>query len=66
MSRLEEENPEKLTLHRKQKCKYTAGICILLDDVDENSQEESKAPIIMPVYYPTKEELWVEIPQEII
>ena len=62
---LEEENQKKLNLYIKQRCEYTRGLCILLNEVhevlrkdEEKCEEENKAPIITPLYYPTKEELW--------
>ena len=73
MTKLEEENPEKLNLYVKQKCRYLAVIQILLEEVDkvlqrddERQQEENKSPIRTPAYYPSKEELQVEAPQETI
>ena len=70
---LEDENKDQISLHINQKTEFTAGLHMLIDEIDSVLQKynecrkamESKT-VKTPKFYLTGRQLWVEMPVDII
>ena len=73
MCQLENENDDKIELYITQKSKFTAGLCMIIDQIDrilrkddERRQRAGLQILRAPKFYPSGVDLWVEMPVDII
>ena len=73
ISQLEEENQDQIELYIKQKSKFTVGIHMLVDQIDSDLKRDDECrqtrgfqAVKRPNFYPFHEELWAEMPVDII
>ena len=73
ISQLEEENQDQIELYIKQKCEFTVGIRMLVDQIDsvlkrddECRQTRGFQAMKIPKFYPSHEQLWTEMLVDII
>ena len=73
LSQLEDENPDQIELYIKQKSEFTAVIHMLIDQIDNILRRDDKSRQTMGFqalkstkFYPSSEELWAEMPVDII
>ena len=72
-SLLEEENQDQIELYIKHKSEFTVGIHMLVDQIhsvlkrdDECQQTRGFQAVKTPKFYPSSEQLWTEMPVDII
>ena len=70
---LEDENQDQISLYVTQKTEFTAGLCMLIDQIDSVLQKDDKhckavgfQMVKTPRFYPSGTQLWVEMPVNII
>ena len=73
LSQLEDENPDQIEVYIKQKSEFTAGICMLIDQIDNILRGDDQCQQTMgfqavksPKFYPSSEQLWAKMPVDII
>ena len=73
MCQLENENEDKISLYITQKGEFTAGLCMLIDQIDrflrkddERQQGVGLQVLRTPKFYPSGVDLWAEMPVDII
>ena len=73
LSQLEDENPDQIELYIKQKSEFTVGIRMLIDQIDNILRRDDQHQKTMgfqavksPKFYPSSEQLWAEMPVDII
>ena len=73
MCQLESENKDKISLYITQKSKFTAGLHMLIDQIDgilrkddERQQLVGLQTLRTPKFYPLGVDLWAEMPVDII
>ena len=73
MEHLEEENQDQVTLYMTQKSGFTAGLWMIIDQIDSVLRKDDKHRKDMgfqlmksPTFYPTSIQLWSEMPVDII
>ena len=73
MEHLEEENQDQVTLYVTQKAEFTAGLWMIIDQIDSVLQRDDKhskdmgfQAVKSPTFYPTSVQLWLEMPADII
>ena len=73
ISQLQEENQDQIELYIKQKSDFTVGIHMLVDQIDsilkrddECQQTRGFQAVKTPKFYPSREQLWAEMPVDII
>ena len=73
MCQLENENDDKIELYTTQKSEFTAGLCMIIDQIDrilrkhdERRQRAGLQILRAPKFYPSGVDLWVEMPVDII
>ena len=73
MCQLEYENKDKILLYITQKGEFTAGLCILIDQIDgflrkDNERQQGVGLQVLrtPKFYPSGVDLWVEMSADVI
>ena len=73
LSQLEDENPDQIELYIKQKSEFIVGIHMLIDQIDNILRRDDQHQKTMgfiavksPKFYPSSEQLWAEMPVDII
>ena len=73
MCQLENENDDRITLYITQKGEFTAGLCMLIDQIDRilRQDDEKRQGAGLQVlrtlkFYPSGVDLWAEMPVDII
>ena len=72
MMQLEDNNQEQMALYVGQKSEFTAGLCMLKDQIDnvlqkddDHQQTMGLTAIKTPKFYPSGQDLWAEMPVDI-
>ena len=73
MKHLGEENQDQITLYMTQKAEFTAGLWMIIDQIDSVLWRDDKhhkdmgfQMVKSPTFYPTSIQLWLEMPVDII
>ena len=73
MCQLENENDDKIELYTTQKSEFTAGLCMIIDQIDrilrkdDERQQRAGLQIFRALkFYPSRVDLWVEMQVDII
>ena len=73
MEHLEEEKKDQVTIYMTQKAEFTAGLWMIIDQIDSVHWRDDKhckdmgfQVVKSPTFYPTSIQLWSEMPVDII
>ena len=73
ISQLEEENQDQIVLYINQKSEFTVSIHMLIDQIDSVLKRDDECQemrgfhaVKTPKFYPSSEQLWAEMPVDII